>query len=72
MSRPLKKLEEGKKANRAIRLDDRTYRSLRSVKDMMSDDLGIEIHLNQVIQMLIKKHIETYIKKDSRLEKEKK
>jgi len=60
MSRPLKKLEEGKKANRAIRLDDRTYRSLRSVKDMMSDDLGIDIHLNQVVQLLLKKQIESY------------
>jgi hypothetical protein len=70
MSRPLKKLDT--KNRKAIGLDQRTYKSLRSIRDMMSDDLGIEIHLNQVIQMLIKKHIETYIKKDSRLEKEKK
>ena len=60
MSRPLQHIEKGNKSARAVRLDDKTYRNLRSVKDMMSDDLGIEVHLNQVIQLLIKNHIESY------------
>ena len=60
MSRPLTPLDKTTRTHRAVRLDKKTYKTLREVRDILSYNLGIEIHLNQVIQILCKKHIESY------------